>query len=67
MDPHIRLSRELQLALPPEIEMLGVIPHFNSPLGDRLLKKDMLIILGTTIIFMAVYLVMAFYWQIVKA
>lgn len=65
-DPHIRSSRVLQLQLPPDIEMLGVIPHYNSPLGERLLKKDMVAILGISIICMIVYLVLAIYWQIAK-
>jgi uncharacterized protein involved in exopolysaccharide biosynthesis len=66
VDPHIRSSRVLQAQLPSEIEILGVIPHYSSPLGERLLKKDMLAILGISIISLIVYVLLAGYWQIVK-
>ncbi len=65
-DPHLRSARVLQKQLPADIEMLGVIPHYHSPLGERLLKKDMVAILVVTFVAMAVYFLGAIYWQVVK-
>jgi len=65
-DPHLRSARALQKQLPQEIEMLGVIPHYNSPLGERLLRKDMVSILGIAVIGMILYVLVATYWQVVK-
>lgn len=67
LDPHLRSARALQKQLPEDIEMLGVIPHYHSPLGERLLKKDMLAILGIFILSMVAYLIFAVYWQLLKA
>lgn len=62
VDPHLRSARALQKLLPPEIELIGVIPHFNTPLGERLLKKDMLLIFGIAFVAMAGYVAIAIYW-----
>ncbi|HWV14512.1 MAG TPA: XrtA system polysaccharide chain length determinant [Cellvibrio sp.] len=64
LDPHLRSSRILQQQLPPDIEIIGVIPHFNSPIGERLLKKDMLSILGVSIAAMLCYVAIAVFWQL---
>jgi uncharacterized protein involved in exopolysaccharide biosynthesis len=64
LDPHLRSARALQKQLPPEIEMLGVIPHYNSPLGERLLKKDMISIFAIAGICMILYVILAGYWQV---
>src|SRR5690606_19176006 len=66
LDPHIRSARILQNQLPPDIEMLGVIPHYHSPLGERLLRKDMLLLLALGILAMAAYISFAIYWQGLK-
>jgi polysaccharide chain length determinant protein (PEP-CTERM system associated) len=66
LDPHIRSARALQKQLPEDIEMLGVIPHYHSQLGERLLKKDMLAILAVSTIAMIAYLAIAVFWQIAK-
>lgn len=66
LDPHLRSARALQKLLPPDIEMLGVIPHYNTPLGERLLKKDMLSIMAVACISMVIYVIVAVYWQLVK-
>lgn len=65
-DPNIRMSKILQEKLPPEYELLGVIPHYHSALGARLLKKDMLGILAISIIAFVVYLAIAIYWNWLK-
>lgn len=62
VDPHLRSARNLQKLLPPDIELIGVIPHFNTPLGERLLKKDMLIIHLLSFLALAGYLAIAVYW-----
>jgi hypothetical protein len=64
LDPHLRSARALQKQLPPEIEMLGVIPHYNSPLGERLLKKDMISIFAIAGVGMILYVLLAGYWQV---
>jgi hypothetical protein len=64
VDPHLRSARALQKQLPPEIEMLGVIPHYNSPLGERLLKKDMISIFAIAGIGMTLYVALAIFWQV---
>ncbi len=66
VDPHIRMSRVLQAQLPPEIGILGVIPHYNTPLGERLLKKDMIAILALTVGSLILYVLLASYWQVVR-
>lgn len=66
VDPHLRSARALQKLLPPDIEMLGVIPHYNTPLGDRLLKKDMLSIMAIAGVSMFIYVIFAVYWQLMK-
>lgn len=66
LDPHFRSARSLQLQMPSDIELIGVIPHFNSPIGERLLKKDMLILLAISLIAMLTYLGIAIFWQITR-
>lgn len=65
-DPHLRSARTLQKQLPDDIQLIGVIPHYRSPLGDRLLKKDMLLILAASVLAMTLYIAIAVYWQITK-
>jgi capsular polysaccharide biosynthesis protein len=65
-DPHLRSARTLQKQLPDDIQLIGVIPHYRSPLGDRLLKKDMLLIVAASALAMALYVAIAVYWQITK-
>jgi polysaccharide chain length determinant protein (PEP-CTERM system associated) len=66
LDPHLRSARLLQKQLPPDVEMLGVVPHYNSPIGDRLLRKDVLVLLVATLISMGFYVAFAIYWHINK-
>jgi len=65
-DPHLRSARALQKQLP-EIEMLGVIPHYSSPLVERLLKKDMISLVGVAILGMIIYVAIATYWQMANS
>ncbi len=63
LDPHLRSARTLQQQLPQDIELLGVIPHYHSPLGERLLRKDMILLLVLCILAMGAYLGLAAYWH----
>ena len=62
LDPNIRSARALQQQLPEDIALLGVIPHYNSPLGDRLLKKDVVLLLFFSLLALAGYITFAVYW-----
>lgn len=66
LDPHLRSARALQKQLPEDIQLIGVIPHYRSPLGDRLLKKDMLWILAISVIALGFYVAITVYWQVIK-
>lgn len=65
-DPHVRSARNLQKQLPNDIELIGVIPHYHSPLGDRLLKKDMLAVFFVSLLAMGLYAAISIYWQITR-
>lgn len=60
-DPHIRSTRILQQQLP-NIEILGAVPHYNSPLGERLLRKDIVVLIILCVLFMSTYVAFAIYW-----
>lgn len=64
LDPHLRSAKILQQQLPPDIELIGVIPHFNSPIGERLLRKDTLFIFGISVAAMLCYLGASIFWQL---
>jgi hypothetical protein len=64
LDPHLRSAKILQQQLPPDIELIGVIPHFNSPIGERLLRKDTLFILGISLAAMLCYFGVAIFWHL---
>jgi len=66
VDPHLRSARTLQKQLPDDIEIIGVIPHYRSPLGDRLLKKDMLLVFFLCALAMSLYVAITVYWQITR-
>ena len=62
VDPHLRSARALHKLLPADIELIGVIPHFNTPLGERLLKKDMVLMFVIAFAAMAGYMGVVVYW-----
>lgn len=66
VDPHLRSARALQKQLPSDIEVVGIIPHYKSPIGERLLKKDVLLIFLIATVGMICYLSIAIYWQLFK-
>jgi polysaccharide chain length determinant protein (PEP-CTERM system associated) len=63
-DPHLRSTRVLQKQLPTDIEILGSIPHYDSPLGQRLLQKDMVFLVVVVILTLAAYSAAAAYWHV---
>ncbi len=66
LDPHFRSARALQQQMPEGIELMGVIPHYHTPLGERLMRKDMLVLLGLCLVMMAAYVGVAINWYDVK-
>lgn len=64
VDPHIRSARVLQKFLPEDIHMIGVIPHYDSPIVQRLLRKDALTLLAIAGLGMVVYIVVVGFLQI---
>ncbi len=63
LDPHLRSARILQQRLPADVELLGIIPHYNSPLGERLLKKDVILLLTLSVLAMCAYTACVIYWR----
>lgn len=63
IDPRIRTARSLLHQLPEDIEFAGVIPHYRTPINDRLLKHDVkrLIAIATTAL--VIYLLLAIGWH----
>jgi len=55
-DQRIRSPRTLQLALPPAVPVLASIPHYNSTWKERLVRKDVLVLVLILGLFMAGYL-----------
>lgn len=66
LDPHIRSARALQQSLPEGMDVIGSIPHYNTPLGERLLRKDIIGLLLLSIIAIAAYAGFAVYWQFLR-
>ncbi|AFU98967.1 XrtA system polysaccharide chain length determinant [Simiduia agarivorans] len=62
IDPHYRSTRILQQQMPPEIPLVGVVPHYDSPLAQRLIRKDVLVVLFLVTFAMVAYIGLALYW-----
>jgi polysaccharide chain length determinant protein (PEP-CTERM system associated) len=62
LDPHIRSARILQQRIP-GVDIVGDIPHYNSPLGERLLRKDIVILAILCCLFMGAYVAVAIHWH----
>ncbi len=54
-DPRVRFTSVLQDLLPADVVLLGVVPHYNTPVAKRVLKSDMLAYGGLALVAMAVY------------
>lgn len=66
LDPHFRSARAVQQQLPEGVELIGVIPHYHTPLAARLLRKDMIILVGLSILAMGAYVALSIVWYDVK-
>jgi hypothetical protein len=55
VDPRVRFTSVLQNLLPADVVLLGVVPHYNTPVAKRVLKSDMLAYSGLALVAMAVY------------
>lgn len=59
LDPRIRFAATLQERLPRDIQLLGVVPHINTPLAQRMFRVDMLIVAAVAIIAIGLYVGLA--------
>lgn len=64
LDPHFRSARTLQQQLPAGIELVGVIPHYHTPLAERFLRKDVVMLLILCLLAMTAYVSFASYWHV---
>lgn len=60
LDPRYRSAVTLKNALPEGVQLLAKIPHQNTPLGQRLMRKDMLILALWVFCLMIVYVYLAY-------
>ena len=67
VDPHFRSARALQRQLPPDVELIGVVPHYRSPLSERLFKKDMIFILIVLSGSLVAYISIAIFWHLTRS
>ncbi|MAN51416.1 MULTISPECIES: XrtA system polysaccharide chain length determinant [unclassified Marinimicrobium] len=66
LDPHYRSARSTQNDLPEGVDLIGIIPHYHTPLTERLMRKDMVLLLGFSIIAMGCYIALGITWYEVK-
>lgn len=55
VDPRIRSAMILKSQLPPDVELLGEVPHINTPLAQRLIRSDIITLVVVCGVGMAVY------------
>lgn len=67
VDPHLRSARILQKQLPEDVNMIGVIPHYDSPIVQRLLRKDGLMLLAVAGSGMIIYIAAAAIWHLTNS
>jgi polysaccharide chain length determinant protein (PEP-CTERM system associated) len=67
VDPHLRSARMLQKQLPEDVNMIGVIPHYDSPIVQRLLRKDVLMLLAVAGSGMMIYIAAAAFWHLTNS
>lgn len=66
LDPHFRSARAVQRQLPEGVELIGVVPHYHTPLTSRLLRKDMIVLVGLSVLAMSAYVALSVMWYGVK-
>ena len=57
-DPRIRFVGRLESIT--TVPVLGVVPHITSPLSKRVMKTDVMLLVGFLFIVMCVYIALAF-------
>lgn len=66
LDPHFRSANAVQQRLPEGVELIGVLPHYHTPLSSRLVRKDMIILVGLSVLAMGAYVALSIAWYGVK-
>lgn len=66
LDPHIRSAHSLRQQLPEDIPLMGVIPHYHTPIAARLLRKDMVLLVSFSLLAMAAYVGLSIHWYDLK-
>lgn len=66
LDPHLRSARALHQVLPEGIDVIGEIPHYNTPLAERVLRKDIVALVLLSLIAITAYAGFAVYWQFIR-
>lgn len=61
VDPHYRSARLMQQQLSSDIDLVGVIPHYDSPIASRLLRKDIIGLAILVVVCMCIYVGLSFY------
>lgn len=57
VDPRFRSVNKMHEELPDDIELLGVVPHYNTPLASRILRKDVRHLLFVGLAAMLTYII----------
>lgn len=58
LDPRIRSAASMREVLPDGVEILGVIPHYNTPFAARVVKKDVLGLVVAACIALSIYILL---------
>lgn len=57
LDPRFRSANKMMADMPEDIELLGCIPHYNTPLASRILRKDVRGLLLVSLAAMLTYII----------
>jgi polysaccharide chain length determinant protein (PEP-CTERM system associated) len=66
LDPRLRSAHALHEQMPAGVALLGVIPHYHTPLGERLVRKDMLLLTALWLLAMGAYVALAMFWYDIR-
>lgn len=56
LDPRVRSPSMLVQQLPEDVELIGVIPHINSPIAQRVIKRDIVMLGCVLLVALSAYL-----------
>lgn len=63
LDPRARMAKNLEVLLEEhELNLVGISPHFSTVLGQRVLKKDSIILAGVFTLLIAAYIYSVSKW-----